>query len=814
MIQTLYKKLGIAEHEKLRVKISWFMRFLYQIGFVVSWTIITALFVERFGIEHLMSLFFVDAALFLTGSILVSLFHQRIREDHYLIVKVILTLIFLFMASLFEKTQIEFFIFAILAKDLFFSRINISLLRQTEEFFSPQEAQKFIPLIDSAIIIGTIIGAFLMIELLQVLPEESVLWLWGVTTAIIGFLALSLPSILKTLPSFETEATEKAHQNKIITAWKRVRHKPFLKNLVLIVALQAVIFTFIEYEFTKELHEEIVIGQHKEEEFNYKNLQASLLSDAKGKILEMGKITQEKVIEVSSHLIAHEKLAHDLGMFHLIFGLIALFVQIIITSRVLNLLGIVGSIIVYFFLLLGTLVSLFMGFGSMNILRGIQHGFHSIGTSAYHLAFYSLFSSFRDALRFFLEGVIVPLGVMISIIIMRLAPHEIVFPIMIFILALIILIGAFMKKNFTKHSAQSMWSEKNITAKIHHIEILGQRGHKNGGPILAKELKNKSNTPVVREKIISTLSKINDPRVITTYTELLSSRDETTDMKEYILKALLKMNSLKDYWGNHAFSQHHLIEVLNTLFENTDNAHLKKLIIMNIFQHIPVHKVVPFFLKEIKNEDEVQQSILLRSCTLFNDPATVFYLRSFLDHPSPRLRGAALIALWKFEEKHIIKPLLDQLLSAQDEESIISGIYTVGEIHETTYVPHLLKYLEFPSKNMRLHTLIALAKLGDTRSIPGLLQIIFSKDKKLSDAAFHMLDRVPSDIRYLLQKEIQLEVSSRVFGILRSREVFLLEHLKKLPKKIILELKNLYKLAERYDDMLIIEQVVGGGTRT
>ena len=813
MIQTLYKKLGIAAHEKARVKLAWFMRFLYQIGFVVSWTIITALFVERFGIENLIWLFFADAALFLFSSILVSLFHKKIRGDHYLIIKVILTLLFLFLASLFEKTQIEFFIFAVLAKDLFFSRINISLLRQTEEFFSPQEAQRFIPIIDSSITIGTIAGAFLMIELLRVFPEESVLWLWGMATAVLGIIALRLPKILNFLPSFEKEKSVCAEKNRIISAWSRIQTTPFLKTLLVMVLLQSVVFTFIEYEFTKDLNKEIVTEKHEDNSFDFKNLQANILTETKEQIIKFGKTTKDKVSEVSSAFIAHEKLAHDLGAFHLLFGIISLFVQIIITSRVLNFFGVVGSITAYFGLLFVALGGLLFGYGNMNVLRGIQHGFHSIGTSAYHLAFYSLFSCYRDALRFFLEGIIVPLGVIFSVGIMYFVPYEYLYSLILSIVFVLILVLFFMKNQFTKHSVQSMREEENISAKIHHIEILGQRGHANAGIILAKELKNTKNNPIIREKIISTLSRINDPRIITTYTELLNSKDETTDMKEIILKALLKMNSLKDYWGNHAFSQHHLIEVVNTLFENTNNAHLKKLIIMNIFQHIPVHKVVPFFLKEIENEDEIQQSILLRSCTLFDDPATVFYLRSFLDHSSPRLRGAALIALWKFEEKHIMQPLLEKLLMAEDEPSQISGIYSAGEIREAKFISKLLRFLDSPSENVRLHTLIALAKLGDTRSIPGLLRIIFSEDKSLSRAAFHMLDRVPSDIRYLLQKEIQLEVSNRVFGILRAREVFLLDHLKRLPKKIILELKNLYKLAERYDDMLIIEQVIGG-TRT
>lgn len=808
MIQTLYRKLGIAAHEKSRVKVAWFMRFLYQIGFVVSWTIVIALFVERFGIENLIFLFLAEACLFFMGSVFVSFFHQKIREDHYLVYKVILTLFFLFIASLFEKTQIEFFVFVIFAKDLFFSRINISLLRQTEEFFSPLEAQKFIPIIDSAITIGTIVGAFLMIELLKGFPEEAVLWLWGIVTALLGIVALSLPKTLNLLPSFEKEKAKVSKKNRIMVAFERTKNSPFLKNLLCIVLLQAVVFTFIEYEFTKELHEEILVEKYNEHPIEMKDLQASLFREAKEQILNISKVTQEKVSELSSNLIAHDKLAHDLGMFHLIFGIISLFVQFIITSRVLNYLGIAGAMVSYFLLLLTALVSVSLGYGGMNVLRGIQHGFHSIGTSAYHLVFYSFFSSCRDALRFFLEGFVAPLGVIISVGIIYFIPHEYKAYIMIGAILGLMVLGVFMKKNFTKHSAKITKSEKNIAAKIHHIEILGQRGHRDADFILEKELKNKKNCPIVREKVIFTLSRINNPHVINTYTELLNADTESLEMKECVLNALLKMDSLKGYWKDHAFSQHHLIEVLNDLFMKHDHGHIRKLIIMNIFQHIPEHKVVPFFLKEIKTQDEKQQSILLRSCSLFDDPAAVFYLRSFLTHSSSRIRGAAIITLWKFEERNVVMPLLEALLKSKEEECLISGLYAVGEIKESRFVSKIFKYLESSSANVRLHTLIALAKMGDLRSLPGLVALIFSEDKKIAESALHMMERVPEGIRYLLQKEIQLEVADRVFSILKVREVFRFEHLVSLPKNMILELKKLYRFAERYDDVLLLDEIL------
>jgi len=780
---------------------------------------VIALFVERFGIENLIFLFLADAVLFLIGSVIASYLVKKIREDLFLIGKVCFTLIFIGLASLFPETEIWFFVFAILAKDLFFSRINLSLIRQVEEFFSPTEAQKFIPVIDSAITIGTIFGAFFMVQMLNYFPEKAVLALWAGAVFGIGALILFLPKILHFLPRFEIEREDESDsRNEIAEAWKRIKERGFLRNLLFLVFFQAMLFTFIEVEFTREIHHEIVLEKsHNVVPVDLKNLQASIFTQAADHLIEFGHTAKEKVITLSSDLIAHEKLAHDLGMFHLLFGLLALVVQLLITSRILYTLGIVGSIISYFLLILAAVSALFFGFGNISILRGIQHGFHSVGTSAYHLIFYSIFARSREAVRLFFEGIVVPVGVIFAVGFMFLIPENLIVPLMFVSSFGSVFVAVLMKRNFTAHSAKSMLKEDNISAKLHHIEILGQKGHRNAAIILANELKNKNNNPIVREKLVATISGINKPGAITVYSAILNDVTESLELKKNVLSSLLKIGSLKEYWQEHAFGQHHLLETLNNLFVRESDSHLKKLVVMNIFQHLPIHQVVPFFLREIKTSDELLQAILLRSCTIFNDPATVFYLRSFLSHENSRLKGSAIIALWKFEDRRKLRGILKSLISSSVEVEKISGIYTVGEVKDRKLRYRLMEFMDCESKGglsdlsgqplIRLHVLIALAKLGDKRSIPGLLKVVFGEEEQLAQVAFNMLDRIPSDIRYLLQKEIQLEVSNHVFSILKPRNVFRFEHISHLPNELIVRLKRFYRLAGRYDDILMLERV-------
>ena len=46
------KLFNVSDSEWPRIFVSWAVTFLYRFGFVIGWTIITAMFVSRFGINN------------------------------------------------------------------------------------------------------------------------------------------------------------------------------------------------------------------------------------------------------------------------------------------------------------------------------------------------------------------------------------------------------------------------------------------------------------------------------------------------------------------------------------------------------------------------------------------------------------------------------------------------------------------------------------------------------------------------------------------------------------------------------------------
>jgi len=67
----LNKIFNIYHGEWLRVGMSFLIQFFYRIGFVIGWTIIVALFVEKYGISNLPYLFILNAFFIIFGSIFI-----------------------------------------------------------------------------------------------------------------------------------------------------------------------------------------------------------------------------------------------------------------------------------------------------------------------------------------------------------------------------------------------------------------------------------------------------------------------------------------------------------------------------------------------------------------------------------------------------------------------------------------------------------------------------------------------------------------------------------------------------------------------
>lgn len=811
---TFLSKHRLTKNEATRIRIAWSLRFLYQIGLVSSWTILTALFVQTFGIENLLWLFAIEACLYLIGSILSSFFYRRFSIDTYtyglLIGCAVFALAALFWAT-YNGVGPIFFGLAFLGKSVFYNQLNIALYRRNEEFFSPTEAVKFMPIVESAVTLGAISGAGLLVASLYLVDSLQVLYIWFLACVSMAVLVKNIDASLHLLPKLHKEqvcAVNLDFSRLIKEAFKI----SFVRHMTVFLLLQTIVFTYLDVSLTQKLQKEI--AHHSAQAYELQNpgsilphLQTSLFEKVETGVNQVKKGTEKAISFVSHEFIMHETLAHDLGVFHLMFGVIALIVQLFITSPLLRRFGVVGAMAVNSLLTLLSGIAMALGYIDIKWASSVRHGTHSIGETSYHVSYYSLFSEKRESIRLFFEGMVRPMGVLFMVLLLHFFSSKELVILVPLIAALLLLVGLHMKRSYTKLSHKNMVDHQIISSKLHAIEVMGQKGHKGAVYMLANQLKNRDQHGLVRQKIIKTLTGVQSPLVLPTYVEILADTKESEEVKMKILDSMLQIKRLRSYLEDHAFSRHHLLQVLRSLFQETENSHLKKLLVMNIFCHLPSEQVVPFFLETMKHADEKLQSIYLRSCKVFDDPSLGFYLKSYLESESYRIQGHAIIALWNSGDRKSLKAKIKKMLASNNKEELVAALYAIGEVQEPVFKTELKKVLEHADEEIQLHASIALGKLGDHSVTDKLASFMMKPEGKIASMAVGMIERVPSDIRNDVLHQLRKSVSIRVADILIQSENEK-PTVENLNKNTLFTLQRLYHLVEQLDDLVVIENAL------
>ena len=116
-----------------------------------------------------------------------------------------------------------------------------------------------------------------------------------------------------------------------------------------------------------------------------------------------------------------------------------------------------------------------------------------------------------------------------------------VFPYLMAVVAVVIIgVIVLMRRSYTQLSSENLHdSSRHISRKLHAIEVLGQQGHVDGVLILAKDLMRESTHPIIREKIIGTISHLRDPRIIHAYIHILENPCESNEITLTVLASLL-----------------------------------------------------------------------------------------------------------------------------------------------------------------------------------------------------------------------------------------------------------------------------------
>ena len=463
---------NVSNHEWPRIILSWSLKMVVHAAFVMSSTILLALFVEEFGLNKLPVMYIISALFVVGGSVFFAFFLERFEKKKEIVGTTVLAAVLFLLSPFLNEFSTFFYGVMFIAISVFISQLNIILALFIEELFSPLESERTFPIIESSEPIGGILAGVILtfgvtkfhLSALDLLFYTAVLLL-----SVVPILFLFLKQTNK-VPQLEENELGEESKNRFDRAKKGLRHikgMPFLKGMLIVVLLHFTFVNLIEFQYTSVLDSSV---QHEQESSHGGG--NSHNSYAK-------KADSHNSHGDNSHGDGHshaDALTHGLAFWHVMFSIIAFLTQTISSSRIHKYFGVITSMrihpLINFFSSILLLVK--FGFATGIAGRGIFEVTTMMHRTTYHASFYSLKKSIREQVKEFMEGIIRPLGVIIGTTLLYLIlffvpedlQHSVISALMIVIMVLMYIVLHKMQDSYT------LVAKKNLNTRNSNMEKL------------------------------------------------------------------------------------------------------------------------------------------------------------------------------------------------------------------------------------------------------------------------------------------------------------------------------------------------------
>ncbi len=769
---------NVEGSEWSKIFLSWLIRFLYRIGFVVGWTMIVAMFVGRHGIYYLPHLFVINAVFSILGSFFYSSFLDRFSKERLMVFSILGAVALLFVAGIFAQNLIVYFTLLIVAEAIFLLQFQILLFGFIEELFSPIASEKAFPLIEAADTLGGIAAGFMITILATHINTQNFVYLW------IAILLLIIPCILayklffrgiKSVGNFEKKI-ERGFLTKLKSGYKDVKSLGFVKGLFLIIFFQWLLFNLLEFQYTRAVYQ-----------------------NASHVIMEAGSGFEHVFF-------------HDLGVLFMLFSCSALIVQLLVAGRLLNSLGIIGTMLLHPIVTLLSLLGLISSFGFYTAVLAKNN--FTVTTvlynNSYHATYYAIREKLREYTREMLDGVVRPIAAIFGTLLLIVLQLFFTQGTLVFVInALMIAVAGVMfyvvyrqQHRYTVTAINDLRYSKDLDVRLNAIDILAQRGHSKSLPVLVKILKNEREPISVRIRILKSLTILKCKTALDDIINCLRSKERK--IVEAALEALLAFKFSDKRSDDLIFQKYQLTLLLKSLYQR-ERSNFMRVKIVRLFAKISSVASLEFLLKVLRNDKDDLKDDALIALGNYDAPEVAEIAKRHLKSRKKGIRIAALIALGKCKGAKYHSEILSEvkkLVSSKNTGDLIGGMLIIGELKLSNYKKVCYKYLDSKQKKVKMHSAIALAKLGVHDAVYPLVQLIFSNDKSLSRQVVELISDVDVIIFKNIDKIVKDIVRGEVDQILDEGDE-LVDDLSNLRK-----LRWYYSLVEEYDQVDLIDSLI------
>lgn len=468
IVQLIERVINISPTEISRTFHSWLVKVIFVSSIVIGWTVITASVVARFGINFLPVLFLFQALFTITGMLFFSLMAERFGIKKLIQISTVFAIATLVAASLNYSNNYIFLIFGLIANGIFLSQAGMFLSSYIEDMFTPTEAERTFPVIESAETIGGVLGGVFLAFLGKYLLSGTIFWFWAIQLSV--FLLLishktpKLPFFLENIEKkIKNENRKVLNFNSISQGLGVINRIPFLQVLIAVLLLNWVIAIFVEFQFTKAV---------------------------------------DATVAHDSSLAVHEQmLIHGLGTLHIIIHGLALLVELLIANKILTKIGTFSAFLLHGIMTLFGAFAIFFanGFFTSVLFKTNFELSGIIQKNAYENTYYAYRTRDRKCVRELIEGVVFPTATIIgtlALILLQLVFLEehydhIISLTLTFLIAGLIFFTFQLKRKYTKLNVNNL-SSGEAGMEYMAIEILSQRGHTGSTKLLLDKYRSTS----------------------------------------------------------------------------------------------------------------------------------------------------------------------------------------------------------------------------------------------------------------------------------------------------------------------------------
>lgn len=644
---------NVYDEEFSEVFVMWFLSFVYRLCMVLGWTVMVAFFVGQYGVKFLPVLF----ALHAFSNILGSLFFGKIigkfeKSSLSLYLAIITSFLFAITAFVYTVSPEVFLLASLVSVSLFLSQFKIVRSLFAESIFSPTQAARVFPVIESAETFGVLVGGSLVAFLSLIFPLHKIFLVMVVcmllcVPTILYYLDKSMLIPYRSLFSIPEKGIVIEEDKDLNWGLVRdqIKNNKFVSYLFMIVLFQFIFFGILEFHFT------FVVEEFSKNYHHSGGLESNL--------------------------------AADLGLIHAVFASVVLFMQLFVTSRLLNYLGAISTMLISPIVMIVSTIGMLFGFSfpSVLIARFNQEVTHVLHYNAYHTSYYALSHKFRTAVIELMEGVVRPLGTIVAMMVLfclnyflpaQFTMYSNIFS--LFILVCIILLTKRFGKEFNNKPIHSLQMSESLIEQMTAMEILESVSDKEINVEKVKDLLQHRDSleSVVKGRLYKYIGRHGSPEDVF----FLIDRYEFEDCKPEILESINTLfHSKISGFGEHVFTLEYMYQFYDKLIdEKVDCENYGELIIFLSLFYVHsgnVSAIVTLCDRILNDENSLYFVEALKN---MNDAGMYHLFKKYLSCDSAKIRMAFLTLLDVYMPYEQVKSLVRSCLVSSDNDAVVFGL--------------------------------------------------------------------------------------------------------------------------------------------